>query len=293
MSKVLQERGSESLPGSTKTNPRDHVKSISTTIEADTPSIRRIESEQYAVLDLQNKTQFFKPNQSTIPFPSRLTNDYYKEMNVLDSGLGNLAPTKLTVELANRTIKLPKGVAQNVLVGIGLREIMDPDLEARLMGKTLMLNRSQDPDFGDYIKLNDLNEPLEFGRNQVDDLGPTIEGGEVIGTPMIDIIETRNDDERIKGITRYPSLCYYDRKILVENMDPYRDQEIGDVIVGEPFCREICVKARRKLLTGRQPEDLFSVVESGFHSSHVADTAYPTSMYMAYLLSKSQGSFSF
>lgn len=31
MSKVLQERGYKSLPGSTKTNPRDHVKAITTT----------------------------------------------------------------------------------------------------------------------------------------------------------------------------------------------------------------------------------------------------------------------
>ncbi|GKC10138.1 hypothetical protein Tco_1001748 [Tanacetum coccineum] len=35
MSKVLQERGFGSLPSSTKANPRDQVKSISTTIEAD------------------------------------------------------------------------------------------------------------------------------------------------------------------------------------------------------------------------------------------------------------------
>nr|GFC56193.1 hypothetical protein CTI12_AA085190 [Tanacetum cinerariifolium] len=43
MSKVLQERGSGSLPGSPKTILRDHVKSISTTVEADTPSIRHID----------------------------------------------------------------------------------------------------------------------------------------------------------------------------------------------------------------------------------------------------------
>ncbi|GJT86172.1 hypothetical protein Tco_1067889 [Tanacetum coccineum] len=35
MSKVLQERGFGSLPSSTEMNPRDQVKSISTTIEAD------------------------------------------------------------------------------------------------------------------------------------------------------------------------------------------------------------------------------------------------------------------
>ncbi|GKA11782.1 ribonuclease H-like domain, reverse transcriptase, RNA-dependent DNA polymerase, partial [Tanacetum coccineum] len=33
-------------------------------------------------------------------------------------GLGDLVPTKLIVELANRTVKRPKGIAENVLVGI-------------------------------------------------------------------------------------------------------------------------------------------------------------------------------
>ncbi|GJV10773.1 hypothetical protein Tco_1352314 [Tanacetum coccineum] len=49
MSKVLQERGFRSLPSSTETNLRDHVKSISTIVEADTSSIRRIGSHQYAI----------------------------------------------------------------------------------------------------------------------------------------------------------------------------------------------------------------------------------------------------
>ncbi|GKF29402.1 hypothetical protein Tco_0095744, partial [Tanacetum coccineum] len=40
MSKVLQERGFGSLPSSTETNPKDQVKSISATIEADSYSIR-------------------------------------------------------------------------------------------------------------------------------------------------------------------------------------------------------------------------------------------------------------
>ncbi|GJU92772.1 hypothetical protein Tco_1317528 [Tanacetum coccineum] len=41
MSKVLQERGIGGLPGSTEPNPRDHVKSISTT-KADSSEIRRM-----------------------------------------------------------------------------------------------------------------------------------------------------------------------------------------------------------------------------------------------------------
>ncbi|GKB37191.1 hypothetical protein Tco_0882133, partial [Tanacetum coccineum] len=37
----------------------------------------------------------------------------------LNLGLGKLAHTKLTVELADMTMKYPKGIAKNVLVGIG------------------------------------------------------------------------------------------------------------------------------------------------------------------------------
>ncbi|GJX73360.1 hypothetical protein Tco_0311955 [Tanacetum coccineum] len=44
MSKVLQERGFGSLPSSTETNPRDHVKSISTIVEADSYPIRHMGS---------------------------------------------------------------------------------------------------------------------------------------------------------------------------------------------------------------------------------------------------------
>ncbi|GKC17747.1 DNA-directed DNA polymerase, partial [Tanacetum coccineum] len=249
MSKVLQERGFGSLPSSTETNPRDQVKSISTTIEADSHSIR-------------------------LPFPSLLDNRYCEEeegnygpkfteaygaLHINNAiprkekdprRLGELAHTRLTVELADRTMKYPKGIVENVLVGIGkftfpvdfiildmpedikvtlilerpflstahakidvykrkialrvreeniifksvkpassiikrvcmlcLRERMELNLEARLMGETLALNRSLDPFLEDYIELNDLNEPFELRRNQGDDLMPTIEEGEVI-----------------------------------------------------------------------------------------------------------------
>ncbi|GJW77072.1 hypothetical protein Tco_0138754 [Tanacetum coccineum] len=47
MSKVLQERGFGSLPNSAETNLRDHVKSILTTVEADTSPIRRDDTGSY------------------------------------------------------------------------------------------------------------------------------------------------------------------------------------------------------------------------------------------------------
>ncbi|GJS50429.1 hypothetical protein Tco_0623791 [Tanacetum coccineum] len=220
-------------------------------------------------------------------------------------GIGELSSTKLIVELADRTVKHPKGIAENVLVGIdkfvfpvdfivldmpediktplilGRPFLMELDLEARLMGEALILNRSLDPLYGDYIELNDVNEPLELRRNQVDDLEPTIEEGEVVDEPMMDIVKTRCDDEIIDGLDEYPSYCYFDsfynsiikdklefkgRNVVgafmnipifvgnfsvvtnftvVENMDSYRDDGMGDIIVGEPFFRESCVKTRR------------------------------------------------
>ncbi|GJU54042.1 hypothetical protein Tco_1227756 [Tanacetum coccineum] len=79
MSKVLQEKGFGSLPSSTETNPRDQVKSISTSIKADSNSIRHIGSNQYAVSTGHNSTPLYKARQTTIPFPSRLDNHYYEE----------------------------------------------------------------------------------------------------------------------------------------------------------------------------------------------------------------------
>ncbi|GJS14986.1 putative reverse transcriptase domain-containing protein [Tanacetum coccineum] len=299
----------------------------------------------------------------------------------LNLGLGELAHTRLTVELADRTVKYPKGIAENVLVRIGkftfpidfiildmsedikvplilrrpflstarakidvnkrkttlrveeekivftsvktasslikrvymlsLRERMEIDLEARLMGETLVLNRSLDPFLEDYIELNDLNEPFEFRRNQEDDLMPTIEAGEVIE-------EFRTRDEDLDtGIDDYPSYCDNDKKIhidcahnlkfsckigfefthgnffpllyvnmmsrkfhnsimknkmmykgdnvvgalmnvpifvgtffvmtdfaVLEDMDTYRDERMGDVIFGKPFLREVRIKTK-------------------------------------------------
>ncbi|GJY89243.1 homeodomain-like protein, partial [Tanacetum coccineum] len=93
---------------------------------------------------------------------------------------------------------------------LSLRERMELDLEARLMGETLVLNRSLDPFLEDYIELNDLNEPFELSGNQGDDLMPTIKEGEVI-----EKFRTKNEDLDT-GIDDYPSYCDNDKKIHIE-----------------------------------------------------------------------------
>ncbi|GKF87097.1 hypothetical protein Tco_0257974 [Tanacetum coccineum] len=76
MSKVLQEKGFGSLPSYTEPNPRDHVKSISTTVEADTNPKCIMGSSQYAVSISQNSKLIYETRQMTILFPCHL-NDYY------------------------------------------------------------------------------------------------------------------------------------------------------------------------------------------------------------------------
>nr|GEW66260.1 hypothetical protein [Tanacetum cinerariifolium] len=77
MSKVLQERGFGSLPSSTKTNPRDQVKSISTT-KADFFKIRRIGCGPYTISGTQHRSIIFE----TISFPSF----YYSIIKDKDEG---------------------------------------------------------------------------------------------------------------------------------------------------------------------------------------------------------------
>ncbi|GKA34267.1 hypothetical protein Tco_0720696 [Tanacetum coccineum] len=130
------------------------------------------------------------------------------------------------------------------------------------MGNALRKNRSHDPKFEDYIELSDLNEPLELRHDQGVDLGPTIEEGEVIDTPIKEMVKTRHDDKITNGIEDYPSFSDPDKKIrmdcaynlkfscmidfaVLEDMDAYRDEGMGDVIFGEPFLREVGINARR------------------------------------------------
>ncbi|GJZ00336.1 hypothetical protein Tco_0517765 [Tanacetum coccineum] len=250
-------------------------------------------------------------------------------LTYLNLGLGELAHTRLTVELADKTVKYPKGIAENVLVRIGkftfpvdfiildmpedikvplilerpflsiarakidvykrkitlrvgeekiifksvkpagslikrvymlsLRERMELDLKARLMGDTLVINRSLDPLNRDYIELNDLNEPFELRRNQGYDLMPTIEEGEVIeefrtrdgdlDTELMITLMVYKGDNVVGALMNVPifvgTFSVVTDFAVLEDMDAYRNEGMGDVIVGEPFLREVGIKARQ------------------------------------------------
>ncbi|GJZ88805.1 hypothetical protein Tco_0660587 [Tanacetum coccineum] len=122
MSKVLQERGFGSLPSSTKTNPQDQVKSISTA-KADFSEICRIRHEPYAreaqdvkILDTYDHSLPQKEKDpGSFTLPCFIHNIYFDKALVdlrasvsiipfstyTNLGLGILSHTRLTIELAD------------------------------------------------------------------------------------------------------------------------------------------------------------------------------------------------
>ncbi|GJR99396.1 hypothetical protein Tco_0315905 [Tanacetum coccineum] len=265
MSKVLQERGFGSLPSSTEVNPRDQVRSISTTIEADSYLIRRIGSSQYAVSTGQNHILMYETRQMTILFPRHLNGSSISVIPLstyLNLGLGELAHTKLTVELADRTMKYPKRIAKNVLVGIGkfvfpvnfILLDMPEDIKVPLILRRPFLSPAlaKIDVYKRNITLRVEEERIVFisvktsssliKRVYMLSLREIMEldlearlMGETLECDVIEEFRTR-DDELDAGTDDYP---------ILENMDAYRDEGMGDVIFGEPFLREVGINTKR------------------------------------------------
>ncbi|GJU05502.1 hypothetical protein Tco_1121932 [Tanacetum coccineum] len=303
MSKVLQERGFGSLPSSTKTNPRDHVKSISTIVEADVISIRHkkgsygpqfSEAYSYGASHIDKSIPKKEKDLGSFTLPCYINNvcfensqanigasvlvrvflidfiilDMLKDIKVpLILERPFLSTARAKIDVFKRKITLGVGEeriifksvkpASNLIKRVymlGLRERMELDLEASLMGETLVLNRSLDPFFEDYIELNDLNVPLELRRHQVDDLMPTIEEGEVVEDLELGMMLQWKDKLEYKGNNVVGALINIPIFVgtfsiltdfaVLEDMDAYRDEGMGDVIFGELFLREVGINAK-------------------------------------------------
>ncbi|GJR98114.1 reverse transcriptase domain-containing protein [Tanacetum coccineum] len=128
----------------------------------------------------------------------------------LNLGLGELDYTKLTVELADRTVKHPKEIAKNVLLGIGKLIFpvdfiildMPEDVKVPLILRRPFLSTA-------YAKIDVFNRKITL----------------------------RVGDEKIIFKSVKPA--------IVKDMDPYLDEGMGEVVVREPFCEVSCVETRR------------------------------------------------
>ncbi|GJZ75547.1 hypothetical protein Tco_0640012 [Tanacetum coccineum] len=175
ISKVLQERGFGSTPSSTEANPRDHVKSITTV-----------------------RTRRDRASVSVMPIST-----------YLNLGLGELAHTKLTAKLADRTMKYPKGIAENVLVELRRDQVDD-----------LMSTIEESEVIEEFRARNDARmDKLEYKGNNV--------VGALMNIPIF--------------VGTFSVLIDF---VVLEDKDAYRDEGMGDVIFGEPFFREVGINAR-------------------------------------------------
>nr|GEW03731.1 hypothetical protein [Tanacetum cinerariifolium]GEW03732.1 hypothetical protein [Tanacetum cinerariifolium] len=210
MSKVLQERGFGSLPSSTEANPRDHVKSISPNIEADTNPIRRA---SFSVINLST---------------------------YLKLGLGELAH-KLIVELEDMTVKYPKRIPKNVLAELRRDQVDDlmPTIEegevveefrarndARMVSE--IFGHPSDCNHDKKIHIDcahNLKFSFMIGKDKLEYKGNNVVGG-LINIPIF--------------VGTFSILTNF---AVLEDMNAYRDEGMGDVIYGEPFFREVGINA--------------------------------------------------
>ncbi|GKC69415.1 hypothetical protein Tco_1115298 [Tanacetum coccineum] len=204
MSKVLYERAFGSLPRSTKANSRDHVKSISTTVEADTNPIHCMGSSQYAVYTSQSSKLIYETRQTTIPFPSHL-NDYYCEEKK-----GSYRPKFLEAN-SYKASHIDKSIP---------RKEKDPRSFTLpcYINNVCFDNTLVDLEASFYNSI--MKDKVEYkGKNVV---------GAFMNVPIF--------------VGNFSVVTHF---AAVENMDGYRDQDTGDVIVGEPLCKASCVEERR------------------------------------------------
>nr|GEV47421.1 hypothetical protein [Tanacetum cinerariifolium] len=127
----------------------------------------------------------------------------------LNLGLSELAHTKFTIELADRAVKHPKEITKNILVGNGFEHVSAnflPNLSIKVMSRKFYNS---------------------IGKDKID-----YKGKNVVKTFIHVPIFVGN----FYVVTNFA---------VMKNMDIYRDKDMRDVIIGEPFFKVLCVEARR------------------------------------------------
>nr|GEV78886.1 hypothetical protein [Tanacetum cinerariifolium] len=219
MSKVLQEGGFRSLPRSTEANLRDQVKSILTTIE--------LIHARYVVLD--------PPNTSSL---DPLNGDYI-ELNDL-----------------NKPFELRRNQGDDLMPTIKEGEVIE---KFRTRDDKLDTGIDDYPSYCDYDKKIhiDYAHNLKFSYM----IGFEFTHANFFPLLYVNVMSKRFYNSIIKDKMVYKGnnviralmnvpifvgtffvVTYF---VVLENMDAYRNEGMGDVIFGEPFLREVGNKTRR------------------------------------------------
>ncbi|GJW35588.1 hypothetical protein Tco_0058508 [Tanacetum coccineum] len=229
MSKVLQERGFGSLPSSTKANPRDQVKSISTTIEADSCPIRRIGSSQYAVSTGQNRTLI-----SLDPFLEDYIelNDLNEPFELKRNQGDDLMPTieegEVIKEFRTRDDKLNVGI-DDYPSYCDYDKKIHIDYAHNLKFSCMIGFEFTHANFFPLLYVNVMSKKF---HNSIMKEKLEYKGNNVVGALMNIPIFV----EKFSVMTNF---------VVLENIDAYNDEGIGDVIFGEPFLKEVRIMEKR------------------------------------------------
>ncbi|GJX23613.1 putative ribonuclease H-like domain-containing protein [Tanacetum coccineum] len=236
MSIKLHEKLSGNLQSSTEIMPKFNDEMISTSVEVDMSSIRRIDGSQYAISNLQNRILFFESKKMTLPPPSHLNNDYWDELKETDGvkdleayytnakPFGKALPQK-EKDLGSFTLPcFIKNMCYKALADLGASVSVMPYSTYTTLGLRDMIPNKLIVELVDRT----VKRPKGIAEN-------------VLVGEVIEKVKAGNDARMVSKVFGYPS--DYDQ--VVENMDPYVDEGMGEVVVGKPFCEISCVETKR------------------------------------------------
>ncbi|GKB72869.1 homeodomain-like protein [Tanacetum coccineum] len=224
MSKVLQERGFGSLPSSTEANPRDQVKSISTTIEADSYLIRRIGSSQYAKrrdhMDHNSRKLTLKLHN---PYPERRETQGRKSKG--DDLIPTIEEGEVIEEFRTRDDELDAGI-DDYPSYCDYDKKIHIDCAHNLKFSCMIGFEFMHANFFPLLYVNVMSKKF---HNSIMKEKMVYKGNNVIGALMNVPIFVRT----FSVVTDF---------VVLENIDDYRDEGMGDVIFSE--LRELGIKTR-------------------------------------------------
>nr|GEV76156.1 ribonuclease H-like domain-containing protein [Tanacetum cinerariifolium] len=247
MSIILHIKLSWNLQSSTEIKPIVNDETISTSVETDMPLIHRIDASQYVVSNLQNRNLFFKPKKMTLPSLNHLNDDRWDELKETEGkksleihytnakplgkalpqkekdpgSLRDLIPTKFIVELANRTVKRPKRIVENVLVvdlGPTIEECKVTDAPIKEMVKTRHDDDKITNGIEDYPSFSDLDRKIHVNGTY-----------NLRFFYMIDKLEFKGKSV-VEAFMNVPifvgTFSVVIDFVVIEDMDRYRDEEM-------------------------------------------------------------------
>ncbi|GJX87342.1 reverse transcriptase domain-containing protein [Tanacetum coccineum] len=198
-------------------------------------------------------------------------------LTYLNLGLGELTHTRVTIELADNTVKYPKGIVENVLVEIGKFTFpidfiildMPEDIKVPLILGRPFLSTAWDENL--YTGIDDYPSYCDDDKKIHMDCAHNLRFSCMIGfefthANFFPLLYVNVMSKKFHNSIMKDKMVYKGNNVVgavmnvpifvrtfsvvtdfavLENMDAYRDEGMGDVIVGEPFLKEVRIKAKQ------------------------------------------------